>query len=867
MASSMATTPDTPIIVKVSIGGTHRKLKVLLRDLGANVLPGKLRTLLAIPPSQGVRFERYSDSAASFIWLDPNCPSVYKQLYRAAKAKLKLRIKAVLLDPEVGTEPCLPTTGNEHTEARTTDVPSPPTSFIRSQPLGESKEPSIGLAPDLQTGASNVSSEPGKRSRLLDADGWGDIEARDIEARDLEALMKIMKISAERKSNETLSGAADAGATSSTTREKSSDIGDRPAEQGLRGYKTASHAPIQPPPGSSFFQLPGSSYSVYCNSCEASIPDAHYHCGICDSGDFDLCEECVESGVLCDGEGHWLIKRFVKEGKVINSTTETIAPTKANQKSEIKDEPVSTHKIDSSQSSSKERTRTCNACVEVFEERNFVTCQSCDDFDLCVPCHVSMDHGHHPGHAFRKASDEVSLDGLAMALCEPGRNARHFAICDGCDKAIYGIRHKCLNCPDWDYCSVCVQSAHVIHPGHRFAPIYEPIAPAGTRLPKHYGITCDGPLCEDKLPHTYISGDRYKCVVCHDVDFCGNCEATPSNWHNKTHPLVKLKTPVKNVTVSTMGEKDDGEEMPVMGDMSPRTRSAATETTPSTLFANAATQVQTVAEMKPTEEAIKAQPSDESPKGSCSTESERSFDAHFVRDTVSDGSRLPPNLVFTQTWTLHNPGPHPWPVGCNVVFVGGDGLQNPQPHASNDAEIAVGSAWNFSVTFGTPVRHGRYISYWRLTGPSGIKFGHKLWCDINVSDADIVRPTSEHIERPLGESKDAAEAETEQSQMIFPKLDKESPVSSVVLGDTPTKEDVGEEGAGKHEPDEQQVDRQETDEQDEDTYEVDDSVSEVASLSLEDDDTEDGFLTDEEYDILDASDEEFPGDIQKPAQK
>jgi len=54
----------------------------------------KLRILLAIPPTQRVLFERYSDSAAAYILLDENNPSVYKQLYRAAKAKLKLRIKA-----------------------------------------------------------------------------------------------------------------------------------------------------------------------------------------------------------------------------------------------------------------------------------------------------------------------------------------------------------------------------------------------------------------------------------------------------------------------------------------------------------------------------------------------------------------------------------------------------------------------------------------------------------------------------------------------------------------------------------------------------------------------------------------------------
>lgn len=50
-----------------------------------------------IPEDQTVVFERYSDSAGSYVTLDPKNPAVYKQLYRAAKAKLKLRFKATII--------------------------------------------------------------------------------------------------------------------------------------------------------------------------------------------------------------------------------------------------------------------------------------------------------------------------------------------------------------------------------------------------------------------------------------------------------------------------------------------------------------------------------------------------------------------------------------------------------------------------------------------------------------------------------------------------------------------------------------------------------------------------------------------------
>ena len=41
----------------------------------------------------------------------------------------------------------------------------------------------------------------------------------------------------------------------------------------------------------------------------------------------------------------------------------------------------------------------------------------------------------------------------------------------------------------------------------------------------------------------------------------------------------------------------------------------------------------------------------------------------------------------------------------------------------------------------------------------------------------------------------------------------------------------------------------------------------MESLELEDAETDDGFLTDEEYDILDASDEDYLAEAQKAAQK
>jgi next-to-BRCA1 protein 1 len=387
-------------------------------------------------------------------------------------------------------------------------------------------------------------------------------------------------------------------------------------------------------------------------------------------------------------------------------------------------------------------------------------------------------------------------------------------------------------------------------------PIYEPLndlaalSRSYSSKARHHGIYCDGPLCNPgNGVQSYIKGDRYKCAVCHDTDFCASCEASPSNPHNRTHPLIKFKTPVRNVSVTTLGDHEDGKPMPVMGDRRGRTTSKSTETTPAQ-SANAATQVQTVADLQPTEvkaeevEAEKVPEVKEEAKELPAAAVKEDLVAHFVRDIVSDGTVLQPNHVFEQTWYLRNGGNTSWPAGCSVKFVGGDNMcaVDPEHPASVHelvsaaesttcyTEVAPGQEAGFTVLMRTPNRAGNFISYWRLTGPDGNKFGHRLWCDVNVTEpAPVVK------EEPV-----VLKVEAEGSQMIFPKLEKESPAASIHQ-EAPVA-----------------------------APEVEDDVDEFEDFAdepLEDDETEDGFMTDEEYDILDASDEEYLAEQEKAAKK
>lgn len=422
-------------------------------------------------------------------------------------------------------------------------------------------------------------------------------------------------------------------------------------------------------------------------------------------------------------------------------------------------------------------------------EHEFVTCTVCEDFDLCRRCHTDNKHGHHPAHSFKPATEQTELSLMEKSLLPAGRNVRHHAICDGCDRSIYGVRYKCFNCPDFDYCGGCIAMARSYHPRHRFAALYEPIPGGRTTVVRHHGVYCDGPLCKGKDRQTAIEGVRYKCVVCHDTDFCANCEALPGHHHNKTHPLIMFKTPVNNLTISTEHEQPNG-TVRMVGDRCAAPALAAkalVAENPATKTSSTIAPVRTVADIKPTVEAkaptpppaysfdsiIAADPAikkleshfstllpvskvEDAPKEATPT---AALDAHFVCDTIRDGTVVAPNTRFTQVWTIKNPGPHAWPAGCSVRYVGGDNMLNvDNRHAAsvtdiNEAtesnvvgrEVNVGEEVAFKVVMKAPERLGKAISYWRLKAADGTPFGHRLWCDVDVKKDEHAISTSQQV--------------------------------------------------------------------------------------------------------------------------
>jgi next-to-BRCA1 protein 1 len=286
--------------------------------------------------------------------------------------------------------------------------------------------------------------------------------------------------------------------------------------------------------------------------------------------------------------------------------------------------------------------------------------------------------------------------------------------------------------------------------------------------------------------------------------------------------------------------------MPDMGDR--QTTPKAPETA-SAAPSNSINPVRTIVDVKPSEPAPSKvtveTPEPEIKKETPAAESiptpKAELKGAFIRETIPDGTIMAPNTIFEQTWTLRNEGKENWPAGCSVRFVSGDYMGHVDSnHPARISELISASESNvcyaplgpgqefpFTVLLRTPTRPGKVISYWRLTAPDGEKFGHRLWCDVNVRLVkQEPKPEPEVEQEPMLVEEPKREDESlASSQMIFPKLEKESPVASIHEAVEPVP--------AVEEP------------------------KESDNMDDEWDYSEGGFMTDEEYDILDASDEEY----------
>ncbi|KAI0094476.1 hypothetical protein BDY19DRAFT_1044297 [Irpex rosettiformis] len=298
--------------------------------------------------------------------------------------------------------------------------------------------------------------------------------------------------------------------------------------------------------------------NVICNGCHKRIIGVRHKCLDCE--DFDFCTACLCSPDIC--AAHDAQHAFFP----ITVPGEKLAYTKARSSRRGVQQPA-----------------TCDGCqARIFGTRH--RCLDCVDFDLCKQCiaSVTIRSGHPMEHAFFPIQVPWKSETYYLALqCRRANQpvveelpVHSSVVCDGCNQRVKGVRHKCLQCENFDYCSACVsdqtkRSNHNVE--HTFYPIPEPTDIHGFNEVKarffsriqpdtHHYVVCD--KCQE-----LIVGVRHKCLDCPDFDFCDECLETGRREHFHGHQFFPITKP-GDVVVHTV--HDDALPMWVREDIAPR---------------------------------------------------------------------------------------------------------------------------------------------------------------------------------------------------------------------------------------------------------------------------------------------------------
>ncbi|KAG0320193.1 hypothetical protein BG000_003662 [Podila horticola] len=433
----------------------------------------------------------------------------------------------------------------------------------------------------------------------------------------------------------------------------------------------------------------------------------------------------------------------------------------------------------------------CDKCMNAVRGNRY-KCDQCNNFDLCQGCYDLKEH--HSDHTFqvielcrnegeacapRPRCFSSSSSSHSHGRCRRPRQTAHLASCDLCQQIINGVRHHCLQCPDFDLCDNCMPLAWSKHVGHEFFPIaYPGQIEVKVDTTPHFNIICDG--CDND-----IFGVRYKCANCPDFDLCGNCEASPTPRHDPTHVFLKIRKPIPHQTIPShpllpnlykrgwetlvcCHPQATGQQCPV-GDVVIASLTAPTpspqESRPvalDTLVVPTLPEIitSTFAKIIPAAASTSSSSSSSVADSIVSAQQEPEYNAVFVKDiNIFDGTVIQAGSQFLKIWELSNTGPSEWPVDTVLQYVGGDRMFTDSDVDVRNPEFkivlaSVGDSVCVTADLKAPALPGRYISYWRLVTPSGQRFGHRVWCDILVEEG------SENGSDSVGSS-----------TMVFPRAD------------------------------------------------------------------------------------------------
>ena len=102
--------------------------------------------------------------------------------------------------------------------------------------------------------------------------------------------------------------------------------------------------------------------------------------------------------------------------------------------------------------------------------------------------------------------------------------------------------------------------------------------------------------------------------------------------------------------------------------------------------------------------------------------------ARFVSENIGDKFEVVAGSKFIKQWILRNDGETAWPTDVIFERTSGDYLGSQPVVVKYAVEPETDYIWELELT--APNKVGRYTAYFRMRTNDGIKFGHKVWCDI-----------------------------------------------------------------------------------------------------------------------------------------
>ena len=112
--------------------------------------------------------------------------------------------------------------------------------------------------------------------------------------------------------------------------------------------------------------------------------------------------------------------------------------------------------------------------------------------------------------------------------------------------------------------------------------------------------------------------------------------------------------------------------------------------------------------------------------------------ARVVGDETFRGcTAIEAGALGVKAWRFVNDGLSTWPEGVRMTHVGGEPVLDRTGSVVSSFKVPCAGPSQqvlISLPFQAPLTPGKSVSYWRLTTASGIRFGDRVWLDLDVQD-------------------------------------------------------------------------------------------------------------------------------------